>query len=245
MGLSWYELQRERRERAFQKRVLSAIEKRDQNVFLSILNSAFFLWLLSAIFLTIGGVYFTTYQDCNAKANAGFLEGHRLTAELLDRKRAMADLTANAKSIDDIKKTFKTIPYVFAQFKDASFAELLDEFGFLRMHIEVVGKAPQIVNDVPVELTDPGPALWEGEVPPNLSDNMLEPIKHFLTKSADEFEDQMNALMGPDMEANCTLPTLWKMRMGKLDTKYILMDYRDPWGRLKRQIERNRALFEQ
>jgi hypothetical protein len=64
---------RERREREFQRRVLAAIERPKSNRFWAFINSAAFLWLASAIVLTGGGWYITSYQDC-AKSSDDVVE---------------------------------------------------------------------------------------------------------------------------------------------------------------------------
>ena len=61
-----YEKIRNERDRAHQKKSLG-VPKR--NVVLAVINSGFFLWLLSAALLTGGGGYITNHQECMREAN--------------------------------------------------------------------------------------------------------------------------------------------------------------------------------
>jgi hypothetical protein len=58
---------RERREREFQRRVLSALEKK-QNRIWAFLNSGIVLWFLTAMIITVGGSFITNHKQCLADA---------------------------------------------------------------------------------------------------------------------------------------------------------------------------------
>src|SRR5437016_7933218 len=62
--LSKHEEIRNRRERAFQARVLATLDKPKGAPILAALNSPIVLWLLSAILITSGGAYLNNHQQC-------------------------------------------------------------------------------------------------------------------------------------------------------------------------------------
>ena len=84
------ELQRQKRERNFQQRVLNAVEAPKRNRFLAVINSAFFLWCISALFLTVGGGYLTNHQQCVREADQLIERRSLLTQELYGRQLAFS-----------------------------------------------------------------------------------------------------------------------------------------------------------
>jgi hypothetical protein len=55
---------REKREREFQQRLLAVLEKTPKTARFAVINSPIVIWVLSAIFVTLGGGYYTTYHQC-------------------------------------------------------------------------------------------------------------------------------------------------------------------------------------
>ena len=53
---------REARDSDFQARVLAVLERPKRKRVLLVINSPFFLWIMTAIFLTVGGSYYATYH---------------------------------------------------------------------------------------------------------------------------------------------------------------------------------------
>jgi hypothetical protein len=64
------EFLRQRREREFQQRVLAAVEKPKTSRIFKIMNAPSFLWLLTALILTVGGAYISvaTSNACATRA---------------------------------------------------------------------------------------------------------------------------------------------------------------------------------
>jgi hypothetical protein len=96
-GMPKYEKTRNERERASQKRLLASVPKR--NIVLAVINSAFFLWLLSAILLTIGGGYVTNHQQCMREADQFIARRSHLASEIFSRNAAFATTIADAKKL--------------------------------------------------------------------------------------------------------------------------------------------------
>jgi hypothetical protein len=112
------ELQREKREKDFQKRVLQALEKPTRGRISAIINSGFFLWLMSAVFLALGGSFFTNHQQCMRDAELLIDRHEHLRVEMRYRNAMEVNERAEAKSayseedlhdkgrhFDDLKKS--------------------------------------------------------------------------------------------------------------------------------------------
>jgi hypothetical protein len=124
------------REKRFQDRVLAALEKPRKNRILLIINSAFFLWLLSASVLTFGSFYFTTYQQCVRDANSDSDKYFRLAREVFNRKEYVASVVAKTKSFSELIKYLKPLPYVYVDFKDRSLFDLQRELNKIEIKID-------------------------------------------------------------------------------------------------------------
>jgi hypothetical protein len=85
----------------FQQRVLAALEKPKRNRFLGVINSAFFLWLMSALFLSIGGSYITNHRQCLDDAEKIIERRKHLSQELLSRNAALAARVSEAKTLQE------------------------------------------------------------------------------------------------------------------------------------------------
>jgi hypothetical protein len=93
------EFLRRRRERQFQEHVLANIGKPASNRSLAVLNSPFFIWLLTLVVLAIGGAYFTRMQQCVGEAEQVMEKRERLETEMDNRRNAIARLVERATSL--------------------------------------------------------------------------------------------------------------------------------------------------
>jgi len=120
------EFLRQKREREFQQRMLAALEKPRQNRVWMILNSAFVLWLLSAILITGGGTYITGHKQCLADADQIINRRARLRQELFGRDLAYARRIADPKTFEF------TVPdkrgSVLADLSNVGYAEIQAEY---------------------------------------------------------------------------------------------------------------------
>jgi len=112
------------------------LQNKKRNVFLAILNSGFFLWLLSAIFLAAGGSYFTNYQDCMRDAEKLISQHDRLTREIRNRRSFVWSLVASAKSIGEIRGGLDKCPVTYSEFKEFSTFELQQSINRLQRQID-------------------------------------------------------------------------------------------------------------
>ena len=107
------EFLRERREREFQAKVLDALDKQKNNRFLSIINSAAFLWFLSALFVTAGGSYYTKYQECARQADETIDKFQHLNEELYIRRKAIFQAISDGANMDAIRTSIKDLPSIY------------------------------------------------------------------------------------------------------------------------------------
>src|ERR1700730_14386792 len=98
------EFSRQKRERDFQSKVLASLKAPEKNAFFKYANMPFVLWLLSAIILTLGGAYFSGYQQCIKDATDLGERYTQLSRELFQRNDAIASIVRNAKSMEDVIK---------------------------------------------------------------------------------------------------------------------------------------------
>jgi hypothetical protein len=94
--MSKYEKIRNKRERTFQNKLL-AVPKRSRIGI--VINSAFFIWCISALFLTLGGGYVTNHQQCMREAD-----------QLIERKKLVSQEGAGRRLAFSIALESATTP---------------------------------------------------------------------------------------------------------------------------------------
>jgi hypothetical protein len=99
-----YEKIRNQRDRAFKKRSIAP----KRNIVLAIINSAFFLWFLSAVLLTVGGGYITNHQQCMRDADALIERRHTISQELNGRENALLSELEAATTLSKLPDTFSS-----------------------------------------------------------------------------------------------------------------------------------------
>jgi hypothetical protein len=104
------ELLRNKREREFQARILAAVDKPKQSHIITIINSPFVLWALSAILVSATAAYLTASIGCTAEAER-LLETHdKITSELAGRYRQMRRGILAAKSFEEALNFVDELP---------------------------------------------------------------------------------------------------------------------------------------
>lgn len=103
-------VQREKSERDFRNRVLNALEtpKTTQSKLVSIINSAFFLWLLSATLVTFCGWYITNYQQCAKQADDISERFQEVSAGVGEGLRTLMKRASRAASIQSFVEVIKS-----------------------------------------------------------------------------------------------------------------------------------------
>lgn len=94
-----YEKLRNAGRRAFERELLQRSSQPKASKVWVFLNSALFIWFLSAGLLTIGGGYITNHQQCMRDADQLISRRARLVSELSSRKAAFAASVASVKRL--------------------------------------------------------------------------------------------------------------------------------------------------
>jgi hypothetical protein len=121
-----YEKFRNERERAFQKRVLASGSKR--NVFFAVINSGFFLWLLSAVLLTIGGGYITNHQQCMREADQLIERRNKISNELSGRQLAFSSALEVVTTLKQLRYGPSTLGSTVPELSKLSYLEVQQEW---------------------------------------------------------------------------------------------------------------------
>ena len=127
------EFLRLRRERQFLEHVLATIRKPTSNRWLAILSSPFFIWLLTLVFLVLGGAYFTRMQQCVGEAEQVIEKRERLETEMDNRRKAIAGIE-KANSLQEIRE--EHLPNSYPDFKERSLLDISSEFAALFQSID-------------------------------------------------------------------------------------------------------------
>lgn len=83
----------------FKKRVLKAIERPKKSGVIRIINSGFFLWLLTLLVVTAGGTYLTSYQQCRKDAADEIEKNTKVQRELFQREVKIREIIFNSTSV--------------------------------------------------------------------------------------------------------------------------------------------------
>jgi hypothetical protein len=107
-GIALERLKEEICKKSFSERLLAAA------------NSAIFLWLLSAIALSIGGTYYVQRKECLAEADRLVSKLSNGINELSSKELYVEDAAKRARNIQEFKEMIKTASYVQADFRNYS-----------------------------------------------------------------------------------------------------------------------------
>jgi len=111
-------------DRRFEDRVLAALEKPKSNKYLAILNSAFFLWILTAICIAVGGSFFSQRQRCILESDSLSWRYYDLDDEIRGRDEYMRRVVRDAQTFEDVEKGQAAYLTANSEFRGKSASEL-------------------------------------------------------------------------------------------------------------------------
>lgn len=111
-------------EKERQGRPPSASERPPANRLVPILNSAFFLGILSAVALVIGGTFFTTQQKCIEEGTRLSQRFSRLAMEMNNRRAFAFSALQASGTAAEYKAFLDMSPRLFSEFKDNTAGDL-------------------------------------------------------------------------------------------------------------------------
>lgn len=198
----------------------SPTAKGQPGTLVKILNSAFFLWLLSAILFTIGGAYYTTYQRCTNDSLLIVDRFQKLARELHDRQRYIASATLASARIDDLRTKLQSIPYVYAEYKNRTLWDLQREFNKMRDKIHGLKEHALLVNVddpnsfTPKEMTEYG-SIVVGVLPQNINDDRdLPTIKKITAYFSNGLDDEFSSYASLAITRNCSIGRVLSLMQG-------------------------------
>ncbi len=208
------EFLRERREREFQAKVLDALDKQKNNRFLSIINSAAFLWFLSALFVTAGGSYYTKYQECARQADETIDKFQHLNEELYIRRKAIFQAISDGASMDAIRSSIKDLPSIYVELKPRTIPDLDAEFRKLNARIDHSRLDELIAR---FQVSDPTVTPFQmktfgsialGIVAKSWPETALDNLKYFAHRYQVSFERGYLAVRYTEFFPNCSFSTV-------------------------------------
>jgi hypothetical protein len=133
--------QRRNRERAFQERVLAALNKPTGSRFLRFINAPLFIWFLTLLFVAVGGGLYTNYRACVADSRELLNSHNAYRNEINFREKAIADAILTAKSIADVRAAIAMHYTENPDLKNLPMADLLGKYrhAYLQVDGHVLG----------------------------------------------------------------------------------------------------------
>jgi len=170
-----YEKFRLKRDRDFQARVLAALVKPPEKKrfwLFALINSAFFLWLMSAGLITAGGAALSAHRQCLSDADKASQDYMSLTSELDDRILYISSSLQRAHDMDDLKRYLVPFPHFSSALKGVDLGELF----WRRIRILKMSDAPV------------------GSLEPSTADNWIriEQYRNLVTDLGNGLLDRMN-----------------------------------------------------
>jgi hypothetical protein len=102
--------------------MLSTVPKR--NLFLAIINSAIFIWCISALFLTLGGGYVTNHQQCMREADQLIERRKLVSQELAGRRLAFSMTLENATTLQKLPSAPTKVGTSVPEFSKMSYLDI-------------------------------------------------------------------------------------------------------------------------
>jgi len=161
----------------FYRRVLLAVEKPPRSKLVAIINSGFFLWILTACVVSAGGAYLTSYQQCRKDADDAIERYTKVERELFQRELKIQGIILSNSSISAIKEKLSAPNSYYPEFAGFPTQTLRESnAGFLNRVIDL---------RLPLAIDSPSPDLLKlftvanGNIPDGLTDKDLGVLREF------------------------------------------------------------------
>lgn len=143
------EILRQKRDRAFQVRVLAAVEKPKRNRFLAIINAPIFLWLLSAIAISFLSIAYQTRQQCLQESGAMIMNQLRTQNEINERVDYFKRAVLSAKTAKELQDTLRKRKVRHEQFRTKTLFDLAQDQNTIIAYLPIEDRiklAQQTIN---------------------------------------------------------------------------------------------------
>jgi hypothetical protein len=189
--------------------------RRDANI-LSLLSNPFILWLLSAVFISVGGGYLTRRQECIAAARADIMLFKQLELEIAGRRSRIIHALETASNRIDFRRQATARDFVtFKQFDGQPLESLLHQQVELESNIEGGSIIEQTFFAREVQIPPPSFLIrllargsrileyqWDREQLPSWGSQILVDLN-------DVYWARLNFITENRLEPNCSAITLF------------------------------------
>lgn len=190
------------------------------NRFLKIINAPITIWVLSVIFLSIGGTYFSTFQQCQRDFSQ-FKESYiKIAKEYYFRRQILATNLVEAKSIDDVKKAVSKKDGLYSEFAGKPLFEISELFERLKEQIEFTIFLSKTVDER-MSLFQGSLDEYEGIVPlvdgqwRNIRIDDLPAVRQLGLDFAIFVEDWADLYIKPRITAQCGPLEIYRIGVGQ------------------------------
>jgi hypothetical protein len=148
--------------------------KFQQNRLWAVINSPFFLWLMSLIILTVGGYMAVAHQQCTNDALDEISHAVKIQREYIMRENHIRDIVFGHGTIESIQ-THLNEPYnYYPEFKDYPTGVIREQYDGYKDRIINTGPA------VPPRETGIMRPIEDGVLPPNLKDSDVPNLRKYI-----------------------------------------------------------------
>ena len=112
-------------ERAFQERVLAALEKPRRGRVLSLLNSPIFIWIMSLLVVTGGSFYYGSLKQCIAESKQLIRSYRDIRSEINLRQMSIGARLFSAHTLADVRSAASNVGFDNADFRDRRLDQLI------------------------------------------------------------------------------------------------------------------------
>jgi hypothetical protein len=123
----------------FKNRIISLLERAPKNRTFEILNSAFFLWIMSALLVGFGGSFFNAQSQCIVESEKLIAEAARMDSELSYRSFKMAVAAHNSDDAEVYQSSISDLKGILSKYQDTSTLDIYIEWQLfsIRVYTEV------------------------------------------------------------------------------------------------------------
>jgi hypothetical protein len=230
------EFTRRRQEREFQARLFAALQKPKRNKLLAIINSPFFLWLMSLVILTIGGTYVGAYQQCTKEALDQITLDVKIQREYIERRGHILDIIDHDASIAAMRTDLSKPYFYYPEFKDYPLAYVREQYKRARNSIidttersavqSVHDAGPDLLNSfdrvvLRAKFGDPA----NGNLADDLQDADIPMLRDFVNQAKKKDMPQLfffwTLLARTPLQPACTISRLWDRALHGSEAKIV------------------------
>ena len=192
----------------FKKRVLAAIEKPEKSSLVAIINSGFFLWLLTLCVVSAGGAYLTSYQQCRKDAEDEIERNTKIQRELFQRELKIREIILTSPTVAEMKNQLKQPNSYYPEFSgfpnlllQESHAAFLNRVIDLKIPTNRPPPRPELLNLYPVS---------RGQIPDGITDKDIPLLREYsMTMLAQANPIPLPGYGLSPFQPECGITTLW------------------------------------